>query len=151
MRVRPLIWLTLGVVCLVGILAYLRLGHRPTGSQPAQSAPTASRPHRVATTNSYTVAEATAPALVAGQAESAAASKTNFLSHRLTNTPKTAGQLLRDDHAILLENALIDTSKPLGFSIPEHLRAPSKPGSYIVQSRGVVDAAFRAALAAGGA
>ena len=80
-----------------------------------------------------------------------AARATNWLGFRLKNTSKSAGQLLRDDRAILLENALIDTSRPLDFSIPEHLRATGDPGSYIVQARGAVDDRFRAALTAAGA
>ena len=64
---------------------------------------------------------------------------------------KTIGQLAGDRHAILLENALIDTGSPLNFSIPKHLRSPGDPGAYIVQARGPIDAAFRAMLAAAGA
>ena len=151
MRARPLVWLTLGVICLVGILAYLRLAPRPVAKpqSAASSTPSGSRLHREPTTNSYTIAESTAPAFLTGQTEPKP--KRDPLAHRLSNTPKTAGQLLRDDNAVLLENALIDTSRPLGFSIPEHLRAPAKPGSYIVQAKGAVNNSFRSALAAAGA
>jgi subtilisin-like proprotein convertase family protein len=54
-------------------------------------------------------------------------------SYRLSNTRQTVAQLLRNDHAIILRNALIDTSRPLRLDIPEHLRAKGAPGSYIVQ------------------
>ncbi len=80
-----------------------------------------------------------------------AALATNAFALRLSNTPKSIGDLVNDPHAILLENALIDTRQPLNFSIPAHLRAAEDAGDYIVQARGPVDAAFRAALAQAGA
>ena len=70
---------------------------------------------------------------------------------RLSNTTKPLGQLVNDSHAILLENALIDTASPLNFSIPAHLQSQGDPGAYIVQARGPIDNAFRAMLAAAGA
>ena len=152
MRARALIWVSLGVICVVAILAYMRLAHRPGAAAVSSETSTAmaARAPRGAKTNAYTVAEATAPAAMAGR-EKKAAAKADPLAYRFSNTTRTAGQLLRDDRAILLENALIDTSKPLGFSIPQHLQAASDPGSYIVQARGAVDHTFRSALAAAGA
>jgi subtilisin-like proprotein convertase family protein len=79
------------------------------------------------------------------------AASTNPFAFRLSNTTQPLGQLTRDSHAILLENALIDASRPLDFSIPVHLRSQGDPGAYIVQARGPIDAAFRAMLAAAGA
>ena len=76
---------------------------------------------------------------------------TNKFAFRLANTAKTIGQLVDDRHAILLENALIDTGSPLNFSIPQNLQSPGDPGAYIVQARGPIDNAFRAMLAAAGA
>ena len=81
----------------------------------------------------------------------AALAKTNPFAFRLSNTTKSLDQLARDRHAILLENALIDSSRPLNFSIPKHLQSQGDPGAYIVQARGPVDAAFRAMLSAAGA
>ena len=77
--------------------------------------------------------------------------KTNQFAYRLSNTSKTIGQLTSDRHAILLENALIDTGVKLNLSIPKHLAAAGDPGAFIVQARGPIDGAFRAALAAAGA
>ncbi len=154
MRARPLIWLTLGLVLLVGVLVFRGLEPRPAVAPPKLPVvmPVATvRPVPVATTNQTTVSEATAPAFVAGAKRPADGDSTNQLARRLTNTTRTAGQLLRDDHAILLENALVDTSRPLGFSVPASLQRSGEPGSYIVQARGVVDNGFRAALAAAGA
>jgi subtilisin-like proprotein convertase family protein/subtilisin family serine protease len=76
---------------------------------------------------------------------------TNHLAYRLANTARPIESLLRDDRVVLLENALIDTTQPANFQIPEHLRATGEPGSYIVQARGAMDATFRAALTEAGA
>ena len=97
-----------------------------------------------------TISASTAPLVLLSQPQSSVRA-TNWLAYRLKNTSKSAGQLLRDDRAILLENATIDTSRPLDFSFPEHLRSAGDPGSYIVQARGAVDDTFRAALSAAGA
>src|ERR1051325_859200 len=72
-------------------------------------------------------------------------------AHRLSNTGLSVGQLARKDNAILLENALLDTGKPLNLQIPKELRAQSDPGSYIVQSKGPLDDPFRAKLSRVGA
>lgn len=69
---------------------------------------------------------------------------------RLRNTQKPLRQLVRDDNAVLLANALIDTMSELP-QIPEHLRAEADPGSYIVQWDGPVDENFRARLSELGA
>src|SRR5690348_2471987 len=46
-------------------------------------------------------------------------SRTNSrFAHRLSNTTLSVGQLARKDDAILLENALLDTGKPLNLQIP---------------------------------
>src|SRR5688572_3395098 len=83
-----------------------------------------------------------------GQVDSQAVEKR--FPHRLRNTQKTLKQLVRDDSAVLLANALIDTTgeEP---EIPVHLRASGDPGSYIVQWKGAVDARFRKELSAAGA
>src|ERR1041385_2876841 len=73
------------------------------------------------------------------------------LPNRLSNTTKSFKELQHSDSAILLQNALIDTKASVPLAIPEHLRAHSDPGSYIVQSRGPLDDAFRAMLKEAGA
>ncbi len=75
---------------------------------------------------------------------------TNKLALRLTNTTKSIGELLGDRHAILLENAFLDTGKPLNLSIPENLKAPGEPGAYIVQARGPITKEFRSVINAAG-
>ena len=75
---------------------------------------------------------------------------TNQFALRLSNTSAPIGQLQRNDQAILLENALLDTTQPVP-SIPNHLRAQGDPGSYLVQSRGPINDTFRSLLQAAGA
>jgi len=87
----------------------------------------------------------------ASAAHTAATLNTNKLAFRLSNTTNSIRRLEATPHAILLANAFIDTDKPLDLKIPSQLKAKGDPGAYIVQARGVVDAAFRLALAAAGA
>jgi hypothetical protein len=68
---------------------------------------------------------------------------------RLQNTIESIGNLVRDPRAILLENALLDTTGNLALSLPEQLRSPGDAGAYIVQSRSILDNAFRQALTSG--
>lgn len=71
--------------------------------------------------------------------------------YRLSNTTRTLGQLTRDNHAVLLRNALIDTARPANLSIPDDLKADKEPGSYVVQARKPLDAAFYNLLKQAGA
>jgi subtilisin-like proprotein convertase family protein len=145
MSSRRFIWL---VPCLLLLLAGVwllwRLESRPAGKSAAP------------TGFSYTAPRPVLPGqLPAGNqsvpARVRAALATNAFALRLSNTPNSIGELVNDPHAILLENALIDTRRPLDFSIPKHLQAQGDPGAYIVQSRGPITAAFRAKLSQAGA
>ena len=86
----------------------------------------------------------------AAAASHSAADLTNRLAFRLANTTKTLGELTVMPHAILLQNAFLDTDAKLDLTIPKQLSAGPEPGAFIVQARGVIDARFRAALAAAG-
>jgi len=151
MRRRSLIILGAVLLLTVGVAFYWRVGlPRPTtgatpGDQTASAA--ASRPARSPFTNEVVVSESTSP--LAGN--SSKNERNNPLKYRLTNTSKTSGQLLRDDSAILLENALIDSSQPLGFQLPDSLQAAEEPGAYLVQARGPISGAFRSAVSGAGA
>ncbi len=79
-----------------------------------------------------------------------AARNTSHFALRLSNTAAPLDQLQRSDQAILLENALLDTTRATP-SIPDHLRAQGDPGTYFVQARGPIDNTFRARLQAAGA
>lgn len=69
---------------------------------------------------------------------------------RLRNTPEKIGALARNDHALLLRNALLDTTNSQPLSIPGKLIATGAAGTYIVQARDGVDAAFYARIQAEG-
>lgn len=154
MRSRSLLLLGLGLLLLgVGLFWWRQAERADAGiNQPAAAGALAAAPGhsgRVATTNRQSVAESTAPLVSSGNN-----SKTKLkdpLTYRLSNTKKSSEQLLRDDNAVLLENALIDAKQPVGFQLPERLRLVGDPGSYIVQSRGALDDAFRRAVTAAGA
>src|SRR6202007_1648798 len=85
--------------------------------------------------------------LLSAATHAAARPKRDWRAYRLTNTTQSARALARRDHALLLANAWIDTERPVSWQIPPSLRAPRDSGSYLVQARGPVDDAFRAALA----
>jgi subtilisin-like proprotein convertase family protein len=89
------------------------------------------------------VSAAVTPPSAPGLAKAANAPKAaKAKSYRVSNTRRTEGQLVGDDHAIILRNALIDTRLPLKLDIPAHLRAKGAPGSYIVQSDRPLDQRF---------
>ena len=130
------------LLLLAGVWLFWRLENRPAGKSAG------------ANHFSYTAPRPVLPGqLPAGNvpAQARAALATNAIAMRLSNTPKSIGELMNDPHAILLENALIDSSLPLNLSIPKHLQSKGDPGAYIVQARGPVTAAFRAMLARSGA
>ncbi len=61
---------------------------------------------------------------------------------RLSNTSMDLNELQRSGHAILLENAVIDTLAKIDLAIPDDLRAKGDPGTYIVQRSKPLDGAF---------
>ncbi|MCX8156876.1 MAG: S8 family serine peptidase [Verrucomicrobiae bacterium] len=70
--------------------------------------------------------------------------------HRLSNTDKSIDTLARQDHALLLRNALLDTTQPLALPIPPVLKAGGEPGAFIVQARRQADDRFIALLKTAG-
>jgi subtilisin-like proprotein convertase family protein len=160
MRWRPLAWLLLSALCFAAAYYFWRLGDewaaqagksegrnpkaesRDTG-HPRQHVPRA--PIRLLSGGgTLNIPPASSPPT--NQASRVAGA----LALRLSNTAKPLKVLQRSDRAILLENALLDTTQP-GPSIPDHLRAQGDPGSYVVQARGLIDAGFRSLLTAAGA
>src|SRR5256885_5453405 len=60
--------------------------------------------------------------------------------YRLTNTRQRIAELTHNPKAILLENALFDTSGSFSnLNIPSSLLADGDPGAYIVQSKTALD------------
>src|ERR1051326_5190140 len=159
MRWRPLLCLFLSLLCFIGAVYFRRLGDQWAAEKNAAPAPRSTNqntPPSPPATNPLTQAVSAPMQLLsdAGHVNSRPKpGKTNQISqlkYRLRNTPDSVGKLARNDRAILLENALMDTTGP-GLAIPSHLRAHGDPGSYIVQSRGPLDNAFRAQLRSVGA
>ncbi|HWY74205.1 MAG TPA: hypothetical protein VN281_01235, partial [Verrucomicrobiae bacterium] len=142
MRRRFLFWLSVTALCLIAAL-YLGL----KSSSPAAPELPSEAGHAApklpggggSATNAVAVSTTKSPAI-----------KDRF-AYRLHNTDAPLRQLERNDHAILLANALIDTSQPMGLKIPASLKAPPDNGTYVVQAAGPVDQAFRSRLAQAGA
>jgi subtilisin-like proprotein convertase family protein len=146
MRRHPLTWFFVLLLCAAGVWLLLRQNHNshiskvkvtPSAAEQFTSA-WKSLPHRVASQNAIKAA--------------VAAAQTNHFAWRLSNTSKPLKQLVHDPHAILLENAFIDTSaKTINLPIPNNLRSQGDPGAYVVQANGTISPAFRAMLAQAGA
>ncbi|SPE63103.1 hypothetical protein SBV1_950024 [Verrucomicrobia bacterium] len=98
------------------------------------------------------LAQAASPTRAAGSASPDTASRpAGRFKYRLTNTSLRASELVRSDKAVLLENAVFDTSRTVSPAIPAHLRAQGDPGSYIIQTGRPLDNVIRAKLNASGA
>jgi|GEM_PF-2446959 len=69
---------------------------------------------------------------------------------RLKNTDAPIGELVRNETAVLLRNAFIDTALGSGLAIPAELKTTGDPLTYIAQARGPATAAFRRHIASSG-
>src|ERR1035437_8013472 len=155
MRPRPLAWLLLSVLCFACAFYFWRLGDQWAARRA--SAPNL-QSHAPAPTHHASRITPAPPLPLLSQAATLnsppatqpATRTTNRFALRLSNTTTPMAQLQRNDHALLLENALLDTTRPVP-SIPDHLRSQGDPGSYLVQSRGPITDAFRSLLQAAGA
>jgi subtilisin-like proprotein convertase family protein len=145
MRSRILKWFVPGLLVVAGAWLFWHSKNPPVEKAVQQLASATAHP---ASTAPAAPAGATTAATNANQT---GAAETNRFAYRLANTTKSIGELVNDRKAVLLENALIDTGRPLNFSIPKQLQAQGDPGAYIVQARGPISAAFRALLARAGA
>jgi subtilisin-like proprotein convertase family protein len=158
-RWRPLTWLCISLACFIAALYFWRLGDKWQAEKPAKPATPASSPASAAvliplpTQSASQKSASTAPvaALNPPATNAVMAKATNAFPYRLSNTSKTLGELSHNRRAILLENALIDSSDALNLSIPDALRSHGDPGAYIVQANGPINDAFRARLTAAGA
>src|ERR1035438_4620492 len=159
MRPRPLAWLLLSVLCFAAAFYFWRLGDQWAAKKTAASSPQAHALSPVHHASRITPAPPLPLLSQVGALNSPpstepdtqhATRNTNRFALRLSNTTTPMAQLQRDDHALLLENALLDTARAMP-SIPDHLRAQGDPGSYLVQSREPINDAFRSLLQAAGA
>src|SRR5665213_3496580 len=144
MKVRLKIVVPLCLLALVAAWLLWPRGGRTTAEQNNSAAPAPLAAAKIS------AASAVVPNVVAAAAGTLSAAATNRLTFRLANTPESISQLKGDRHAILLESAFIDTTAKVNLKIPSHPQATGDPGAYLVQARGAVDGAFRAALAGAG-
>ena len=73
------------------------------------------------------------------------------VTNRLRNTAAPLDQLMRNDRAILLRNALVDTASGEPLEIPASLRSTLAADAWVIQARGAITPEFRAELARAGA
>ena len=100
---RPLFWLTVSLLCLVGAVYFWRQGEEKWHAQQKASRTATGRPEIVTPSTTNTLSGNPANAVKPVTAN--AAGKTRY-PFRVSNTDKTSGQLLKNDKAIHLMNAL---------------------------------------------
>src|SRR5437588_6069456 len=152
MRRRPWFWFCLSVLCFFGAIYCWNLGEKWAAekaaahpSQPASnSAPLipATKPSAQTPASSMRLLSQVGPLNAVRALEPAETNRPSRLAYRLSNSTKSPSQLARSESAILMENALLDTTRGTSLPIPDYLRAQGDPGSYIVQSRRPLDDAF---------
>ena len=150
MKPRPRLWALLSILLFIAAAYFWHLGNQRAKqhSGPPDSNPSAPAGKPGAQLEGEAFRLVSGPPIAP---TNATASVTNRFRYRLTNTTASLDQLARNDHGVLLRNALIDTSVRGGLAIPKPLRAQGDPEAYIVQSRGVITDAFRKALKTAGA
>src|SRR5690242_10916919 len=126
MRWRPLTWALLSVCCFVAAVWFWRFGDeraaRLKTASPAQSANPSNQsaqpasPAQPATASNRPGSLNPAPA---SRTPAPAARSLDPLAYRLANTSKPFRDLVRSDTAVLLENALLDTTQPANLPIPD--------------------------------
>ena len=140
MRLKPNFWWFVSLLFFMAAVWFWHLGERRAASRGGAGVLRRSLSvGSVGSVGSGGVAGTAPVAAVAGR------------SYRLSNTTETLEELRRNTHAILLRNALIDTSVRADLAIPEALRAHGAAGSYLVQSDRSLDKGFYAALKRDGA
>src|SRR5581483_4067214 len=144
MRRRPLFWLAVSVVCILGAFYFWRLGDewnarqgktRPEAPSPesasTNAASAAARSPSIFEPRETVVPASTAPLAPASLLSTNATERPTIAQlrqkYRVSNTSASLHDLARSDHAILLANALIDVSRPLDLAIPDSLRAQGDP------------------------
>jgi subtilisin-like proprotein convertase family protein len=150
-RLKPSFWWALSILLFAASAYFWNLGEKMREADQAKRQQ-----------QKISVAKPAPAALISTSATPLPVTKTNAAppkhvdpsKYRVSNTTKSLAELQRDSNAILLRNALIDSSKPLDSlttKIPEKWRAHGEPGSYIVQVGHALDKAFYDAVRAAGA
>jgi len=142
MPLRTRTWFIISALCFLVAAIFWQLAERKAARDKAA---------RDNAANATNAPASPAPGTPAAATNAAAIATNDPLRLRLSNTTKSTDELSRSDQALLLRNAHIDSSVPVNLPIPPHLRSQGDPGSYVVQSRGPLTAAFRAALRQAGA
>jgi len=160
-RWRPLAWLVVSVVCFIAAMYFWRLGDQWQAQKPGQSnatvppdAPTNPAVNSTLRMKSTSVQFAsTAPVIALNPSATNAvrAKSTNAFPYRLSNSTQKISELSRNSHAILLENALIDTTSSQALAIPDSLRSHGDPGAFLVQADRPMNDALRAQIIGAGA
>ena len=140
---RAVKWIVVCLLCLAGAWYFWSESGERSATKNALKAPTSKT---AAAAPGASGAPLTDPLKV-----SESEARTNRLAWRLSNTGRTLGQMMKDSHAVLLENALIDTRQPVDFKFPAQLQTRGEPGAYIVQARSPINAAFHALMVSAGA
>src|SRR4051812_5341184 len=152
MRLKTRTWVIISLLSFIGAAYFWRLGDEKA-ARDRKNAPQKAGPSNVTTKASQT--SSSNPLLISKVWQSNAAtpgiSTNGPFPYRLSNTTRRLNDLVRSDNAILLRNAWIDVSQGTALPIPAHLRAQGDPGSYIVQSRGIITDEFRRQLREAGA
>lgn len=159
MRRRPWFWGSISLLCFVAAFYFWRLGDQWAAQKAAATVPSTNQPKSEAHPSKPVSQLTTERLRLLSQANqayldevtSAKAAQAARANYRLSNTTDSQAELMHSDYALSLENALLDTRKSTSLPIPPGLRSQGDPGTYIVQSRGPLDDAFRARLKAAGA
>jgi len=144
MRFRSLLWFLASLLCFAAAVVFWRMGNRWAAEGNAGAAGRAAAAPQAAAVPSgkgdtqarkegvfRLVSEAgnlnrPEPKTRVTKASTEELART---AYRLSNTPEPVNTLARRPSAILLENALFDTSVPRELAVPPHLRAQGDPGA----------------------
>jgi subtilisin-like proprotein convertase family protein len=156
MRLKTRTWVLISLGCFVAAVLFWRLGdQRMAQRKSADTNPVPLLQTNAAqpTAQQEIVAPVISPANLVVTAEAAAEAapkqgEESEFAYRLSNTSASVDELAKNDKALLLRNALIDTAAGKSIAIPEALRSKNDPGSYVVQARGVLSDGFRRELQA---
>ena len=151
MQLRTRTWFIISLLFFLAAAVFWQLGERKLARDKAARQAATAATNGPASPRPSAAGTPAVPATVPVKTNSTARVSKPQFPFRLTNTTMSVDQLSRSATGVILRNALIDSSGPLNLNIPAHLRAEGEPGSYVVQSRGPVTDAFRAALQQAGA
>ncbi len=151
MRRRPLLWLTISLICFGAAYYFWKLGDKWAAGKSPRPAPTTESTNSQARAFPLLTRSGNLNAANTLDAALSATNRALRFAYRLANTKATLNELTRIPTAILLENALVDTALPLDMNFPAHLKSGDDPGAWIIQAKGNISEAFRAAIKSSGA